>query len=135
MTVNYKQLLLKYINHVGIEEGTTFLGDHNRSSWPDSPQFTDEEWAALEELNKVNYEKEFVTHSCSCHARNAGPCDVCKVLGCEVWDFNQVAQPIGRVLETRMTDAGFEADVEFFCTGEKDCRGTTHANDCPKWEE
>jgi hypothetical protein len=32
-----------------------------------------------------------VTHSCSCHVRNQGPCDICKVLGCEVWDFNQVA--------------------------------------------
>lgn len=30
-------------------------------------------------------------HSCSCHARNRGPCDICRALGCEVWDFNQYA--------------------------------------------
>lgn len=30
-------------------------------------------------------------HSCSCHVKNAGACPICKELGCEVWDFNQVA--------------------------------------------
>lgn len=33
-------------------------------------------------------------HSCSCHARDRGPCVICKELGCEVWDFNQYALPI-----------------------------------------
>jgi hypothetical protein len=34
-----------------------------------------------------------VTHSCSCHVKNQGPCEVCKGIGCEVWNFNQVAMP------------------------------------------
>lgn len=32
-----------------------------------------------------------IDHTCSCHARNQGPCIVCKDLGCEVWDFNDYA--------------------------------------------
>lgn len=34
---------------------------------------------------------EAAAHSCSCHAKNQGPCELCKQMGCEVWDFNQVA--------------------------------------------
>lgn len=85
--MNYRQLLIKYINHVGMEEGTTFL--NFQGSWDDSVEFTDEEWAELKQLEAIKYE-DLKNHSCSCHARNAGPCDICKVLGCEVWDFNQV---------------------------------------------
>lgn len=91
--MNYKQLLLKYINHVGISEGTTFLDNSHRSEWNDSVEFTDEEWAELQELDRVNFEQDFVNHSCSCHTHNAGACAACKMLGCEVWDFNHVAQP------------------------------------------
>jgi hypothetical protein len=42
-TMDYRALLLKYINHVGECEGVTFIADHHRR--PDL--FTDEEWAEL----------------------------------------------------------------------------------------
>lgn len=88
--MNYKKLLIKYINHVGISEGVTFLGRHNRSEWPDSVEFEDEEWEELQRLDAIDFEA-LSNHSCSCHAKNQGPCDICKTLGCEVWDFNQFA--------------------------------------------
>lgn len=51
-----------------------------------------------EETTDIWRDSEFVvTHSCSCHDRTEGPCRLCKSLGCEVWDFNQVA---GLVEET-----------------------------------
>lgn len=96
-SMNYKKLLLKYINHVGICEGTTFLGDHNRNEWDDTVEFTDEEWEALKELDEVDYIEEFVGHSCSCHVKGEGPCIVCQKLGCEVFDFNRVAMPQGEL--------------------------------------
>lgn len=86
--MNHRQLLIKYINWVGDEEGSTFL-DH-RQAWLSDVEFTDEEWEELQRLEAIKY-KDLANHSCSCHARNAGACDICKVLGCEVWDFNQVA--------------------------------------------
>lgn len=88
--MNYKQLLLKYINHVGLSEGTTFLSNGHRNEWEDSVDFDDEEWAELQKLDAVDW-KMFIGHSCSCHMRTQGPCDVCKTLGCEVFDFNEVA--------------------------------------------
>lgn len=87
--MNYRQLLKKYINHVGIAEGVTFLEDFERSSRFDSPNFTDEEWAKLKELEAEDPKLD-TSHSCSCHTQRKGPCDVCKDLGCLVWDFNEV---------------------------------------------
>jgi hypothetical protein len=43
--VNYRELLKKYIDHVGEEEGVTFL--HSRPAG----RFTDEEWAELQVLD------------------------------------------------------------------------------------
>lgn len=112
--IDYRQLLKKYIAHVGVEEGTTFLDV--KESWPDSPEFTDEEWAKLLELEAEPLVVSAETHNCSCHAKNQGPCPICKELGCEVWDFNTAAwAPI--------------------CNGEKSCPAKLHANDCPEWEE
>lgn len=53
--MDYRELLKKYIDHVGEEEGTNFLS--HRGSWPDSVKFTDEEWAELQVL-KVEPLKE-----------------------------------------------------------------------------
>lgn len=89
--MDYRQLLKKYIKHVGEAEGSTSLGDHDRSAWADMPEFTDEEWAKLQELEAESLAISSVTHSCSCHVKNQGPCVICKEIGCEVWDFNQVA--------------------------------------------
>lgn len=89
--MDYRQLLKKYINHVGAEEGTTFLAF--KGGWEDSPEFTDEEWAELQKLEAEPLAISAATHSCSCHVKNAGPCPICKELGCVVWDFNYVAQP------------------------------------------
>lgn len=35
-----------------------------------------------------NAEEEPIAHSCSCHDRDAGPCEACEALGCEPWNFN-----------------------------------------------
>lgn len=56
MTIDYKGLLQKYIEHVHECEGVTFI--ENRS-WPlhaseGSTAFTKEEWAELERLAKLN---------------------------------------------------------------------------------
>lgn len=48
--MDYRQLLKKYIDHVGEYEGSTFLQDYMRSNYPDMPDFTDEEWAELKKL-------------------------------------------------------------------------------------
>lgn len=53
--LNYKQLLKKYINHVGEHEGVTFLSDYDRSSYPEMPIFTDEEWAELKRLDEEEF--------------------------------------------------------------------------------
>jgi hypothetical protein len=49
---DYRTLLLKYINHVGECEGTTFLSDR----WHDDRLFTDEEWSVMQQLDKESYE-------------------------------------------------------------------------------
>ena len=87
--MNHRQLLKKYIKFVGDEEGTTFL--HVREGMLSEIKFSDEEWAELKKLESEDQTISKETHSCSCHGRGQGPCDVCKELGCEVWDFNQVA--------------------------------------------
>jgi PHD/YefM family antitoxin component YafN of YafNO toxin-antitoxin module len=46
---NYRDLLKKYIEHVGEEEGITFLGDSRKNS----NIFSEEEW---EELKELEYE-------------------------------------------------------------------------------
>jgi len=52
MGIDHRNLLKKYIEHVGVEEGSTFL--HVReSSLPECVEFTDEEW---DELKKLEYE-------------------------------------------------------------------------------
>ena len=53
-TVDYRYLLVKYINHVGECEGTNFLSDHNREYTPPEYKFTDTEWATLRYLQE-NY--------------------------------------------------------------------------------
>lgn len=87
--MDHRQLLKKYIAHVVVEEGSACL-DY-KEPWANSPEFTDEEWAELKKLEREPLVISAVTHSCSCHAKNAGPCGICKELGCEVWDFNEVA--------------------------------------------
>lgn len=48
---NYRELLKKYIQHVGDSEGTDFLGDFARNDFGCDPdRFTDEEWAELQRL-------------------------------------------------------------------------------------
>lgn len=44
----HRDLLKKYIQHVGECEGVDFLADHYRPM----DLFTDEEWAALKAVNK-----------------------------------------------------------------------------------
>lgn len=43
--MDYRELLRKFINHVGDCEGVTFLRNVDRTDW-----FTDEEWAELQKL-------------------------------------------------------------------------------------
>jgi hypothetical protein len=50
--MDYRALLKKYINHVGIAEGTTFLSDFERGSRHDSPKFTDAEWEMLQLIDE-----------------------------------------------------------------------------------
>lgn len=50
--MDYKKLLMKYIDHVYNSEGVTFLADSKRNAWPDSVKFTDEEWAELQRLDR-----------------------------------------------------------------------------------
>lgn len=50
-SMNYKELLRKYIDHVGEREGVTFLRDFDRSKSPWAIKFTDDEWAALQQLD------------------------------------------------------------------------------------
>lgn len=45
--MDYKQLLLKYINLVGQQEGVTFI------NWASPPDFTEEEITELNRLNSV----------------------------------------------------------------------------------
>ena len=52
---------------------------------------TNEIYKLIQDLEKHLPTPE--THSCSCHVRYAGSCDVCKAIGCKVFDFNQVALP------------------------------------------
>jgi len=50
--MDYRALLVKYINHVGYEEGSTFLVHQGHEI-----EFTDEEWAELQVLDaEVNRE-------------------------------------------------------------------------------
>lgn len=44
--INYKDLLIKYINHVAENEGVTFIKD----TWK-SEDFTESEWAELVKLD------------------------------------------------------------------------------------
>lgn len=48
--IDYRQLLLKYIHHVGVEEGVTFI-DHIESCPELYPQFSQEEIGELVELD------------------------------------------------------------------------------------
>ena len=58
--VDHKELLRKYINHVGLCEGSVFLNDYNREYTKDycrevgSPDdaFTDAEWEELKKLSE-----------------------------------------------------------------------------------
>jgi hypothetical protein len=45
--MDYRDLLLRYINHVGRCEGVVFLWDGNRHEG----DFSDEEWTELEKLD------------------------------------------------------------------------------------
>lgn len=46
--MNYKDLLLKYINHVAEEEGVTFI----KETWRNEDLFTEAEWAELVKLDE-----------------------------------------------------------------------------------
>jgi hypothetical protein len=48
--MDYRELLKKYINHVGEEEGTTFL------SWDGDDRFTEAEWDELQALEAEVHE-------------------------------------------------------------------------------
>jgi hypothetical protein len=49
---------------------------------------------AISWLEEVLCEQTAIaTHYCTCHAKTQGPCGVCTQMGCQVWDFNQVAMP------------------------------------------
>ena len=48
--IDYRELLIKYMDHVGIQEGTCFTG----TSLDGSNQFTDEEKKELRLLEKEN---------------------------------------------------------------------------------
>lgn len=50
--MDYRALLKKYINHVGLSEGTTFLGNHDRGAFGDSVEFTDAEWTMLQVIEQ-----------------------------------------------------------------------------------
>lgn len=55
--MNYKLLLIKYINYIGIEEGATSI-DSCFPSWHKNNEaeviFTQEEWDELNKLNDMN---------------------------------------------------------------------------------
>lgn len=51
--LDHKELLKKYIDHVGNSEGTTHLNDWNRNAYG-NVDFTDEEWEELKRLDKEN---------------------------------------------------------------------------------
>lgn len=50
--IDYRELLMKYIDHVGECEGITFISDYHR---PRAGLFTTEEW---EELRRLDAESE-----------------------------------------------------------------------------
>lgn len=52
MTLDYRELLKKYIDHIAEEEGTAFL-DHDTFN-----RFSDEEWAELRLLDIEGTEDE-----------------------------------------------------------------------------
>jgi hypothetical protein len=54
-TIDYKQLLRKYIEHVGQTEGTTFISKVN---WCSDITFNDEEVAELELFQSYPYPQE-----------------------------------------------------------------------------
>lgn len=109
--------------------------------------------ADLETLPKEEIPRD---HSCSCHVKNAGPCMVCKEIGCEVWDFNEVA--ITPLSETDpefphggiMIDSIYVPPIGFYgfknlgekvwgplCIGVEGCeaRALAHHNGCPEQKE
>ena len=45
--IDYRELLKKYIDHVGQEEGTFFFGEE----WDQSDPFTEEEWNELKKIS------------------------------------------------------------------------------------
>lgn len=51
--MDYKELLKKYINHVGDQEGIDFT-DRDKPDW-----FTDEEWKELIDVAKEAYNEHY----------------------------------------------------------------------------
>ncbi len=51
--IDYKDLLIKYINHVGMNEGVSFL-DHRY--YFGQSYFSDDEWEELQILDKIYLE-------------------------------------------------------------------------------
>ena len=49
--MDYRELLKKYIRHVGEMEGIDFLGER----WRPSDHITDEEWKTLNELSEETW--------------------------------------------------------------------------------
>jgi len=50
---DWKLILMKYINHVGECEGTSFIGNNKPES------FTTEEWELLNKANSESYSLEY----------------------------------------------------------------------------
>lgn len=50
LQINHRELLKKYINHVGVCEGTTYLNDWHQGAY--GADFTDEEWSELQRLDQ-----------------------------------------------------------------------------------
>ncbi len=53
--IDYRDLLIKYINHVDMNEGVSFL---DRRDWFGDTYFSEEEWAELQELDKIYLDPE-----------------------------------------------------------------------------
>lgn len=61
-TLDYRDMLVRYIRHVGMEEGSDFL--ENRHGVCSDVRWTDKEWLAMRYLRLAALaDKDFTTHS------------------------------------------------------------------------
>lgn len=56
--VDYKELLHKYIEHVGQEEGSDFINQVGYSKQFSNVKFTDDEVAVLNHLSSIEYKNK-----------------------------------------------------------------------------